>query len=174
MTSTNQLYELQPDWRIFLLPYILGLLLVPLFGLGLWMIYHYRKKWKSIRYSITNDSIIHIVAEKETRIALNEITACEVISTGLSAQFGLGDIHVHHGNGTVVLSGIPEPVPIAVLVEHAARSERERMKIRQEVAQSRPPHPSGTLESKNQLVGLWQQGLISEEDYQRELKKFES
>ncbi len=172
-TSGTQVYELRPDWRIHLPAYVIGLLLVPLLGLGLWIIYRYRQKWLGIRYLVTNNGVIHQADGHETNIPLHEIISCEVRFTGLPSRFGLGTIHIRHINGIHDLAGIAEPEPVAVLIERAAESERERMKMREEIEKTRPQHPSGTLERKNELVGLWQQGLISEEDYQQELRKFE-
>ncbi len=168
-----QVYELRPDWRIHLPAYVIGVLLVPLLGLGLWIIYRYRQKWLGIRYLVTNTGVIHQADGEETHMPLHEIISCDVRFDGLAARFGLGTIHIRHVNGTQDLAGITDPEPVAVLIERAAESERERMKMREEIEKTRPQHPSGTLERKNELVGLWQQGLISEEDYQRELRKFE-
>ena len=168
----GQSYELRPDWRIFLPAYVIGVLLAPLL-VGIWIIYTYRKKWLGMRYVVTNSEVIHVSDDLETRMPLHEITACEVRFDGLAARFGLGSIHIRHSAGTQELSGITDPEPVAILIERAAASERERMKMREEAERYRPVHPSGTLERKNELVGLWQQGLITEEDYQQELRKFE-
>jgi len=168
-----QAYELRPDWRIYLPAYVTGVLLVPLLGLGLWIIYRYRQRWLGMRYLVTNSGVIHQADGEETHIPLHEIISCDVRFAGFSARFGLGTIHIRHVNGTQDLAGITEPEPVAVLIERAAESERERMKMREEIEKTRPQHPSGTLERKNELVGLWQQGLITEEDYQQELRKFE-
>ena len=172
-TSDAQAYELRPDWRIHLPAYVIGVLLVPLLGLGLWIIYRYRQKWLGMRYLVTNNEVIHQADGAGTPIPLHEIISCDVRFTGLSSRFGLGTIHIRHVNGTRDLIGISDPEPVAVLIERAAESERERLKMREEIERTRPQHPSGTLERKNELVGLWQQGLISEEDYQQELRKFE-
>ncbi|GEM_PF-251174 len=169
----GQSYELRPDWRIYLPAYVIGGLLAPLL-VGIWIIYRYRKKWLGMRYVVTNSEVIHESDGLETRMPLHDITACEVRFDGLAARFGLGTIHIRHTGGTQELPGIPDPEPVAVLIERAAESERDRMKMREEIEKSRPRHPSGTLERKNELVGLWQQGLISEEDYQREMRHFEN
>ena len=168
----GQSYELRPDWRIYLPAYVIGVLLVPLL-VGIWIIYTYRKKWLGMRYVVTNSEVIHASDGLETRMPLHDITACEARFDGLAARFGLGTIHIRHTGGTQELPGITDPEPVAVLIERAAASERERLKMRADAERTRPVHPSGTLERKNELVGLWQQGLITEEDYQQELRKFE-
>ncbi len=173
MTADQQTYELQPDWKVFLMPYIIGVLLTPLAGLGLYIIYRYWKKWKGKRYHITNASVIQRDEGVETTASLHEITSCKVVYSGLPARFGIGTIVIKHTTGTMELAGIMDPGPVADLIDRAADSERDRMKMREEAEQYIPQHPSGTLDKKNELVGLWQQGLLSEDDYQQELKKFE-
>ncbi len=171
--ANGQAYELRPDWKVFLIPYIAGVLLAPLAGLGIYIIYRYWSRWKSMRYMITNSEVIHQHGDKETIALLHDIASCEVSYSRLTARFGIGTITIRHTAGSMELNGITDPEPVAEVIERAAAGERERMKMREEAAQYRPAHPSGTLDKKNELVGLWQQGLISEEDYQQELKKFE-
>ncbi len=173
MHQKNESVELRPDWRLFLVPFIIGVLLIPALGAGVWVIYHFRKKWRRMRYRITNSDIRIEESGEETLIPLYRITLAEVQSSWLQKTFGLGTIVLQHEDGREWLQGLSDPGPIAVLIEKAAFSERERMKIREEVKETQPPHPSGTLDKKNELVGLWQQGLISEADYLQELKKFE-
>ncbi len=172
--TSRQTYELHPDWKIYLIPYIAGALLVPAAGVGLYIIYRYWSRWKTMRYKITNSEIIHQHEDRETIVSLHEIVSCEVSYSRLTARFDFGTITIQHAAGAIELKGITDPDPVADLIERAADMERDRMKMREEAAQFRPRHPSGTLDKKNELVGLWQQGLISEEDYQQELKKFES
>lgn len=172
--SLRQAYELRPDWKVFLIPYIAGVLLVPVAGLGIYIIYRYWSNWKTMRYMITNSEVIHQHEDRETIALLHEIISCEVSYSRLTTRFGIGTITIRHTAGSMELIGIPDPEPVAELIELAAAEERERMKMHEETEKYRSQHPSGTLDKKNELVGLWQQGLISEEDYQQELKKFES
>lgn len=173
MAAEKQTYDLRPDWRIFLLPYIAGVLLAPLLGLGIWIIFHYRKRWLGMQYFISNSGVTLRDGEMETSVALQDIGTCEVIHKGVPGWFGLGSIRIHHTSGMLEMQGISDAGPVASLIEQAAEAERDRLKIRQEAEQTRPVHPSGTLDPMNELVGLWQQGLISEEDYHREMKKYE-
>ncbi|MDG5767766.1 hypothetical protein QA596_09840 [Balneolales bacterium ANBcel1] len=169
----ENVFRLKPDRRLFLVPIVLGILLVPLLGLGIWVLYRYHQKWKRIAYRITDHEVTLQDGEHETIIPVAEIESCEATSPRLLSKFGLGHILIRHSGETSVMLAIENPEPIAGLLEQAASSERERMKLREEVEQTRPTHPTGTLDKKNELVGYWQQGLISEEDYRRELKKFE-
>lgn len=173
MSGKKQTIELQPDWRRFLIPFVIGVLTIPLLGVGIWIIVTYRNKLQKIRYNITNSGIILRDDDGETKIRLLDIISCEVTYPRFMQKFGLGDIRIQHKNGTTVLLGVEDSEPVSKLLIRAAESERDRMQLREEVAQTTPPHPTGTLEKKNELVGLWQQGLISEEDYHNELKKFE-
>ncbi len=174
MPKEKQTYDLHPDWRLYLGRFALGVLLVPLLGLGIWLIWHYRKKLNATVYRISNSGITIERKDDRETITLADVTGCKVHWHPLLKRFGIGSIVVSHSTGSADITAISDPEPIATLIEDAAASERERMKIREEVERTKPPHPSGTLDKKNELVGLWQQGLISEKDYQQELRKFES
>ena len=173
MSHNEQTYDLHPDWRLFLTRFALGIVLIPLLGFGIWLIWHYRKKLKGITYRISNSDITITDQHVQETIALADVTGCRVVWPRLLKRFGLGNIAIIHSGGTSGLLAISDPEPVASVIEDAAASERERMKIREEVERTKPTHPSGTLDKKNELVGLWQQGLISEEDFQQEIKKFE-
>ncbi|MEX2657128.1 MAG: PH domain-containing protein [Balneolales bacterium] len=169
----NKSYELRPDWRIYLIPYVIGALLIPVLGAGILVIRHFRRKWKNIRYLITDSDIRLRDGAIQTKIPLLNITSCDTAIHPIQKKFGLGDILVYHDHGISVLRGIADPDPIAGIIEQAAESERKRSAMRQDAVETAPPHPSGTLDKKNELVGLWQQGLLSEDDYRNEIKKFE-
>lgn len=173
MESRKESYVLYPDWRTFLVPFVIGVLLIPALGAGIWIIYRYRRKWNQIRYRITNSEIHLRENGRETVFSLMGISSCDLQYHWPDNTFGLGNILIRHAEGTALMRGIPDPEPVASLIEQAAVSERERLKGRQQVKQTAPAYPSGTLDKQNELVGLWQQGLISEEDYNRELKKFQ-
>lgn len=171
MSSREKTYELLPDWRMYLVPFIIGAVLTP-FIIGIWIIYHYYKKHKQRRYHITDSRIIILENETRATIPLYDILSVDIKSTWIGNKFNFGDIVLHLHDDTATLWAITDPGPIASLIEKAAASEHERIKVRNEVEQTRPQHPTGTLENKNELVGLWQQGLISEDDYKREIEKF--
>lgn len=185
MKQTPEVSSFRPDWRIFLLPYIIGIVLVPFLGAGIWIIFHYRKRWKNMIYKIS-DSAVHYQADQmETVIPLSAIQSCETSYPPLSRKFGYGSIIISYLKqndptektdrpGTAVLQGIHSAEEIALLIENAAFSERERIDMRLEAESGKPAHPTGTLDKKNELVGLWQQGLITEEDFQHEMKQFDS
>ena len=173
MSYHDQSIDLRPDKRHFLIPYAIGVLAIPMLGAGIWIILHYRKKWKGLCCRITNSDITLINREHQTTILLSEVSTCTVTSSRLQKRFGLGNIIIRHNDGVSTFPGIADPEPVAKLIERGARSEQERLKMREKIAQDPAPHPTRTLEKKNELVGLWQQGLINEDDYRRELKKFE-
>jgi len=172
MGNQKESITLYPDWRVYLLQFIAGALLVPALGAGIWIIFHYRKRWKRMRYRITNTEVIIEQDGMADEILLSDIDSCETGSSWLLEKFNLGTIRIHHSNGITEMKALPDAEPVAMLIERAAVSERERLKMRIEVEQSKPEHPSGTLDKKNELVGLWQQGLLDEDDYHREMKKF--
>ncbi len=72
--------------------------------------------------------------------------------------------------------GQPNPENLSDMISAAIRAERKRIEElnRVEVSpQEEPPSP-GTLDKLDYLTGLWQQGLLSDEDFKKEKKHFES
>ena len=173
MNHRDASIDLQPDWKTCIIPIGLGILLIPLAGAGLIVIYIYLRKWKRVRYRITNAYVEHFDGEHSTKIQLSEILSCQTGHNRLEKRFGLGDIVITASQGSIRLRGISQPEPLAELIERAAATERDRQELRREVQQTTPVHSTGTLDKKNELVGLWQQGLISEQDFQQEMKKFQ-
>ncbi|MDI6401109.1 PH domain-containing protein [Balneolaceae bacterium ANBcel3] len=165
--------KLQPDWRLYLIPFTAGVLLVPVFGVGLFVLWFYWRTWYKTSYLISDSEIRILDKGRETVLQLHEITDCTAISQGLMKRFGLGHIHLRTASESRILLAIKDAKKIASFIGQAAEEERERARIREELERMKPSWPVGTLENKNDLVALWQEGLIREEDYKRELKKFE-
>lgn len=167
---------LRPDWRVFFAPFAVGVLATPLFGLGLLLMRQTWLRWKAEYYEISDSDItLHTQSGRQT-VPLWLIQSCRVYSEGLAGRFGLQSMVLQTAEsgpqGPYVLRGLTGAEATARLVEQAGESERQRMAMRDQAAKEQPTHPSGTLEPMNDLVGLWQQGLITDEDYQRESKKF--
>lgn len=171
LSTTANSADFYPDWREFLLPFILGVLLIPVAGTGLWIIYHYHRKWKQIQYRITDSRVTCHGPDKSIEIFIHQINHCHVVHRWLPGLFGLADLLIDYQTGQVRLLSIKNSEKIAMLLEQAAHMERQRMKWKLQAREYAPEYASGTLDRLNELVGLWQQGLISEDDYQAERKK---
>ena len=167
---------LHPDWRVFFTPFVLGVIAIPLLGIGLLLLRQTWLRWKAEYYEISDSDIILYTESGSQTVPLWLVESCQVHRNGITGRFGLQSMVLQTAGstsqGTHVLRGLTGAEATARLVEQAAESERQRMALRKQAAREQPTHPSGTLEPMNDLVGLWQQGLITDEEYESERKKF--
>lgn len=178
-------YDLKTEWRHFWPAFAIGFLLIPAAGTGLLVWGYYLKKLKTETCRITNTGISIIrwklfSGETDISIPLHDLLSCRVESTRMQKRMGLGNIILQYVRDQranhvmeTILYGIADPEPVAALLEQAAASEKERREMRREIERNQPSYPYGVMERKNELVGLWQQGLLSEEEYRREAQKFQ-
>lgn len=151
--------------------FIKAWLLVPLFGLGL-------KKLKALNKQLDDSEVLvyddKIVAKNGT-ITISELSGVRLVPTDELKKNGLNSVEFTSKDLVITLFGIPESD--AQLLEDtfllAIRHEAERKKLQE---RSKGDYADefhiGGLEHMNSLVGLWQQGLISDEDFFTEQKKF--
>jgi hypothetical protein len=85
----------------------------------------------------------------------------------------IGDIHLKANVTELVLTGIENPTSLLEKIDTAIAYQKEQLKANKKITAREPTHDPGTLEKLDYLTGLWQQGLINDEDYDSERKKFE-
>ena len=155
--------------------YLLGVFLIPLLGLGLYLIYRYYSTHRSISYIITDRQITLKDSKRTENIDLANITETRVMSTRMDRLFGIGNVVIQTQARKAVLIGQKDPEDLATLIKKAAEAERLRLAKQPEKRDRSPDMDSdpGTLDKRNYLTGLWQQGLMSDEDFEKEMKHFQ-
>lgn len=171
--NSNRTYTLDPSWKQYFWSYVLSVLAIPLFGLGLIALYYVRKKHQKIAYEISNTQIKRIDDKYEHNIDLVDITNVEVQKSWLQQKLNIGTLVLHTSASKMMLEGLEEPTKLKNLLEQAIQSELKRQKEQQKTKAREPDYQPGSMEKMDYLTGLWQQGLISNEDYEKERKHFE-
>jgi hypothetical protein len=70
--------------------------------------------------------------------------------------------------------GLENPAELSGMILKAAKAERKRLE-QQKIQQNKQPEFSpGSIERLNYLTGLWQQGLITDEEFEKERKHFDN
>lgn len=172
--SKEKSTTLRPSSLVHFWWYLLGVVLIPVFGVGIWIIYQKYSQLKSERYLITDRTI---TAESEThreKTDLVNIIETTIQQRWIDKRFGIGSVFLKTDTKTVALTGMKNPESLANMILSAAEAERVRKKELEKKVNPEPPPQSGQLDKMDYLTGLWQQGLISEEDYEKERKHFES
>ena len=170
----SQSTELRPVWKRWFWWYLLGVLLIPVFGLGLFLIWRVYSKNKYISYRVTNQKIRSIDREFSQSVDIANINKVNVHQPAFLRFLNVGDLLLETGSRTVTIKGQENPQKLADMLEQAIRAELMRLKELNKIDYKPEPHPTpGTLDRMDYLTGLWQQGLITDEDFQKERKHFE-
>ncbi|CAN5119257.1 hypothetical protein BH23BAC3_BH23BAC3_36280 [soil metagenome] len=166
--------ELRPDWKRWLWGYFFGILLIPLAGIGLFVLWKVHKKKNSYIYKVTDQQIRVTVDNLSQTVDLVNIKTLDVEQNWFDKKFNLGDITLITESRTIKLLGQTKPETLAETITTAIHAERKRIeelnKVRQKPVEYPPP---GTIDKLDYLTGLWQQGLISNEDFKKEKQNFE-
>lgn len=164
---------LTPSHKSLFWWYLLGFILIPLFGVGLYLIYRFYSSHNSIVYTITDHAITAKDSKIEQKMDLVNIQDVDVTQKWIDKKFGIGMVTIHSNSRTVDLIGLENPQKLADMILSAAKAERKRIsELKTRTAREEPSAP-GRDDRMDYLTGLWQQGLISEEDYEKERKHFE-
>ncbi|REL33709.1 PH domain-containing protein [Rhodohalobacter sp. SW132] len=166
--------DLKPDWKRWFWGYFFGVLLIPLFGIGIIVLWKVHQKKKSYRYTVTDRQITAIGEGVSQTVDLINIKNLDVEQNWVDQKFGIGDIVLNTGSRTITLLGQNNPEAISDSISKAIYAEKKRIESLNKVEEKKiEPPPPGTLDKLDYLTGLWQQGLLSDEDFKKEKKNFE-
>lgn len=152
----------------------MGVLLVPLFGIGLIVLYLAYKKQSAITYVFGNQSITKTDHTYFDTVDLTNIMEVKVQQKWIDKKLNAGKLLLITDQKTIELVGIHNPHSFSELIMQAAESERSRLRKQKEIATPPSDVAPVSLDRLDYLTGLWQQGLLSDEDFKKEKKHFES
>ena len=165
--------QLTPSWKHYFWNYLWGLLTVPAFGIGLLVIWYYRTQQKKFRYTISDTAITATGEGYSQNMDLVNVTEVSVAQTWIHEKLDVGTVTLQKEGSEMTLLGIEHPERFAEMLETVITTLQARQKKTR--PEPRPaPADSGTMDRVDYLTGLWQQGLISDEDYEREKGHFKS
>jgi len=166
--------ELRPDWKRWFWGYFFGILLIPLAGIGLFVLWKVHSKKKSYVYEVTDRQITAIGENVSQTVDLANITNLDVEQNWLDKKFSIGDITLITRSRQIKLLGQSNPQSLADTISTAIHAERKRIaELNKTKRPQVEPPPPGTMDKLDYLTGLWQQGLISNEDFMKEKQNFE-
>lgn len=166
--------RIDPSWKYHFWGYVLSVLTIPLFGIGLIALYFVHKRHKSRHYIFTNTQITRIGLKYQRNIDLVNIENVSVKQNWTMQKLGIGSLAVETSASEMEIEGVEDPHQLKEILEKAIHAEILRQKEKKKTTLREPEYEPGAMEKMNYLTGLWQQGLISEEDYEKERKHFES
>ena len=164
---------LAPDWKYFFFSYLFSVLAIPLAGIGLIALYFVRKKHKSIRYEFSDEQISSLDSRYRRNIDLVNIEHVETKQSWLHQKFGIGTIVINTSASEMELVGMENPESLKTILEKAIQAQKDLLKQKERNKPREPEFDPGSMDKMEYLTGLWQQGLISDEDFEKERKHFE-
>lgn len=171
--ETKKEIILTPSHATLFWRYTLSILLIPIFGIGFFLLYRNFKTIKSIKYIIRDESIETVDSKYYSTVDLVNITDLSVYKRRIDKLFNIGDVLLKTNSREIRLIGLKNPDNLADIIMKAAEMQRKRQS---DISPKRPNekkyHP-GSLDKLDYLTGLWQQGLLSDDDFIEEKKNFD-
>ncbi|MEX2435409.1 MAG: PH domain-containing protein, partial [Balneolaceae bacterium] len=164
---------LKPSRKSLFWWYVLGVLLIPLLGFGFYLIYRTHKTYSLVRYTITDHKIQAVGTVYTENVDIVNIRDVEIRTRWIDKYFGIGDLILKTDEKSMELLGMENPERLSEMILHAADAERKRLETSRKKKPEPEPAAPGTLDKLDYLTGLWQQGLLSDEDFKKEKKYFE-
>jgi len=170
----SQSIELTPHWKRWFWGYFFGILLIPLFGIGLIVLWNIHSKKNSVSYEVTNRQIKSLGKKLTSSIDLCNVKSIDIEQNWLDQRLGVGDLLLTTESRTLKILGQPDPGELSNMIAHAVQAERKRVKDLEKIKPEPKEHPTpGSMDRVDYLTGLWQQGLITNEEFEKEKKHFE-
>jgi uncharacterized membrane protein YdbT with pleckstrin-like domain len=171
--SQSKTISLEPSWKNHVLGYVISVLLIPVFGIGLVGLYLVRKRQKKVSYTFSDTQVSSQDQKYHRNIDLVNIDKVEVEQSWLQEKMGVGNLILSTSASEMTLLGMENPFNLKDLLEKAINAEKQRNQQKEETKPKDPEYDPGTMDKMDYLTGLWQQGLVSNEDYEKERKHFE-
>jgi hypothetical protein len=106
-------------------------------------------------------------------IDLVSIQEVKVHQTWIDKKFSIGKLVLITETKSVEMIGIQNPHSLADLILKAAEAEKLRNNTTEKIQKTPTKTGPESLDRLDYLTGLWQQGLLSDEDFKKEKKHFE-
>lgn len=171
--TSDKTITLQPSWKNHLIGYIVSVLLIPLFGIGLVGLYWVYKKQRKHSYTFTDTQISSRDEKYQRNIDLVNIENVSVHQGWLQKKVSVGNIKLETTATSMTLKGIADPFVLKNMLKKAISAQKELQNKKQQTKPEQPDRDPGTMERMDYLTGLWQQGLVSNDDFDKEKKHFE-
>lgn len=165
MKATARVIILKPHPMGWLYLIVICILAIPLFGLGLVAGYFLWKHIRSISYQLSDRGIDTRIGNRTTSISWDSVTD----AVAVSRAGRLGHVIIRTEGADIRLLFLEDAFGLAETIRAMLQN---RKSTQDNIFIPRESEVSMANDRLNDLTALWQQGLISEEDYQAERKHF--
>lgn len=169
----EKVIEYQTHWKQYYSEFVKAWALIPLFGAGFFKLKKLNKRLAGMVYRIYNDRIEIGKGEDVIILPIPDLRKVKKEQSPEQRKHGLADVLVSNESQTYRLEGLQHADALEDVLFIAIKTEEKRRELEEKAIGDHDIDPGG-LDQMNYLTGLWQQGMISEEDFEIEQKKFNS
>lgn len=169
----EKMIKLNPNKSYHFWWYVIGIVLIPIL-IGFYILYLKFNELSNTHYKITDQSITSVNSDYTETVDIANINEVKIKQRWIDKQFGIGSLQLITNTRKVDLLGLENPQNLADMILKAAEAERYRMEQQVKKERKETDITPGSLDKLDYLTGLWQQGLISNDDFIREKKHFEN
>lgn len=152
--------------------YVGGVLLSPLL-IGFYILYKKISELSGTYYKITDRSITAVHPNYTEMVDIENINEVDVHQRWIDKKFGIGTLRLKTNTREVELIGLENPGNLAKMILKAAEMERQRIHEQEKKKTQETKFSPGSMDKLDYLTGLWQQGLITNDEYNQEKRHFE-
>jgi len=169
--NTAKTKTVQPNWKYYFWAYLAGILLAPVL-IGFIILWQTRKKQHQYKYVISDQTITAEDTTYSQKFDLVNLESVEINQDWIHRKLNVGELVLHKEGAKMNLKGIESPLELKNMLLTVSANLKAMQEQQQEEIQE-PEKDNTGMDRINYLTGLWQQGLLSDEDYQKEKKHFE-
>lgn len=168
----NSSKRIQSSYKNYLILLGIGFLTLPI-GIGFFvLLYVYLEAQKTV-WKLYSSTIVIYHKKKVITLNLSDLIAVKTTPTPNKSKYNLADLEINSTKGVFTVKAIEKASIYAEVLQLAIDSIKANKKPRMEPRKEEFSDLAvGGLDKMNDLVGLWQAGMISEEDFYKEQKKF--
>lgn len=170
--KSNKKKTLQPSWKYYFWQYLIGILTVPVL-LGIFVLANAIRKKNKHFYLIGVETITAEDNNYSQKFDLVNLEDVKVEQDWIQKKLDVGLVRIYKEGSEMELHGIEAPHDFKVMlltVSSNLKALQKKKSPKKKPAQK----PSRQTSKMNYLTGLWQQGLLSDEDYHNERKHFDT
>lgn len=169
----EKVIQYQTHWKQFYREFVKAWALIPVFGAGFFKLRKLNKRLEKMVYRIYNDRIEIGKAEDAIILPIPDLRKVKKEQTPEQHKYGIADVLLTYQSETYRLKGLEHADALEDVLYIAIKTEQKRKELEEKAKGDHHIDPGG-LDQMNYLTGLWQQGMISDEDFEKEQKKFNS
>jgi len=169
---SNKTKQITPSWKFYFWYYVVGVITVPLL-FGIFLLAKAIRGKNRYRYIIKDETITAEDGDYSQKFDLVNVEDVQVEQSWIQQKLGVGLVRIFKEGSEMELLGIENPHSFKEMIL-AVSSNLKALQQKKPEKKKLVEKPAKQTDKMDYLTGLWQQGLLTDEDYYTEKKHFEN